>query len=362
MPRTWLEVSLDQIKANYRLISRTVGSGVALMPVVKADAYRHGAVAVSQALEHEGARWLAVSNIDEGKALRESGVQARILVMADRVATDPRAWAEYRLTPVIHDLEEIALLPAGLAYHLKFDSGMHRLGSNAAIDAIIGAVRHTNLEGLMTHFASSADYTSEQTKLQMQNFEALRKALASAGCQPPHLHAASTNPLHFGRKESWGNLVRPGYAIYGYVSRAKGKAPAELLDVTPALRWKATILLTKDVPAGAPVGYGAQLVTERPTRLGILGVGYADGLPHRLSNKGQVIAAGKLAPILGAVSMDVTTVDLTESPELKAGDAVTLLGSEGASSIDARQMAREAGTIAYSVLCGISTRVPRFYI
>jgi alanine racemase len=362
MPRTWLEVSLDQIKSNYRLISRTVGGGIDLMPVVKADAYRHGAVAVSQALEHEGARWLAVSNIDEGKALRESGLQSRILVMADRVSTDPRAWEEYRLTPVIHDVEEIPLLPVGLAYHLKFDSGMHRLGSNAAAGAIIDAVRHTNLEGLMTHFASSADYTSEQTREQMRSFEAIRHALACAGCRPPYLHAASTNPLHFGRKESWGNLVRPGYAIYGYVSRAKGKAPAELLDVAPALRWKATILLTKDVPPGAPVGYGAQYVTERRTRLGILGVGYADGLPHRLSNKGQVIAAGKLAPILGAVSMDVTTVDLTDSPELRAGDAVTLLGSEGEHTIDARQMAREAGTIAYSVLCGISTRVPRFYV
>lgn len=362
MPRTWLEVSLDQIKSNYRLISRTVGSTVELMPVVKADAYRHGAVAVSQALEHEGARWLAVSNLDEGKALRESGLQARILVMADRVSNDVRAWAEYRLTPVVHDLQEIPLLPVGLAYHLKYDSGMHRLGSNAAAPAIVDAVRGTNLEGLMTHFASSADYSSEQTAEQWKRFAALRDALAAAGCRPPYLHAASTNPLHFGRKESWGNLVRPGYAIYGYVSRAKGKAPAELLDVMPALRWKASILLTKEVPAGAAVGYGAQYVTERPTRLGILGVGYADGLPHRLSNKGQVIAGGKLTPILGAVSMDVTTVDLTDSPELQAGDAVTLLGSEGKLSIDARQMAREAGTIAYSVLCGISTRVPRFYI
>jgi alanine racemase len=362
MPRTWLEVSLDQIQANYRLIARTVGASVTLMPVVKADAYRHGAVAVSQALEREGAQWLAVSNIDEGKALRESGIQSRILVMADRLATDPRAWTEHRLTPVLHDLADIATLPRGHAYHLKIDSGMHRLGTKANADSILSHVADTNLEGIMTHFASSADYTSDQTASQMAHFRGILTALESAGHRPRFVHAASTNALHFSNRASWGNLVRPGYAIYGYVSRPKGKAPGELLDVSPALKWKASILLTKDVPAGSPVGYGAQFVTDRPTRLGILGVGYADGLPHRLSNKGHVIAAGKLVPILGAVSMDVTTVDLSGCPQLQAGDAVTLLGEEQNISIDARQIAREAGTIAYSILCGISTRVPRYYV
>ncbi len=357
MPRTWLEVSLDQIKSNFRLIARTVGPTVSLMPVVKADAYRHGAVAVSQSLEHEGAEWLAVSNIDEGKALRESGIRARILVMADRVSTDPRAWAEFRLTPAIHDLADIPLLPPGHPYHLKIDSGMHRLGTLASPDEILRATSGTNLEGLMTHFASSADYTSPQTDRQQAAFD-----LILARLRPAYVHAASTNPLHFARRQSWGNLVRPGYAIYGYVSHPKGQAPAELLPVAPALQWKATILLTKGVPAGAPVGYGAQYITQRPTRLGILGVGYADGLPHRLSNKGQVLAAGKLVPILGAVSMDVTTVDLTDVPQLQAGDHVTLLGHDGPHSLDARQIARLAGTIAYSVLCGISTRVPRYYI
>ncbi len=328
-----------------------------MMPVVKADAYRHGAVAVSQALEHEGAEWLAVSNIEEGKALRESGLRSRVLVMADRVESDSRAWSEFRLTPVVHDLEDLARLPAGLAYHLKIDTGMHRLGSLASAEEISRQVQGTNLEGLMTHFASSADYTSEQTLQQQEAFAHLCSRL-----RPTFLHAASTNSIHFGRREAWGNLVRPGYGIYGYVSRAKGKPPAETLDVAPALEWKATILLTKEVPAGSPIGYGAQWVAARRTRLGILGVGYADGLPHRLSNKGQVIAGGRLVPILGAVSMDVTTIDLTEAPELRAGDAVTLLGSQADVSIDARKIARDAGTIAYSILCGISTRVPRYYI
>lgn len=362
MPRTWLEVSLDRIALNYRMIQRTVGPSVQLMPVVKADAYRHGATAVSQALEHEGAQWFAVSNLEEGKALRESGIRARILVMAERVDTDPRAWREFRLTPVVHDLREIAVLDPATPYHLKIDSGMGRLGTNASIDEILAAVRNTRLEGLMTHFASSANFQSDQLLRQHERFEQVRLAFEAAGMRPTYLHEASTNPLHFGNQETWRNLARPGYAIYGFVSRAKGKAPGELLEVAPALSWRATILLTKQVEPGTPIGYGAQFVASSPMRIGILGVGYADGLPHRLGNRGSVIAAGKLAPILGAVSMDVTTIDLTATPELKAGDAVTLLGEEQGTSIDARQMAREAGTIAYSILCGISTRVPRIYV
>jgi alanine racemase len=234
---------------------------------------------------------------------------------------------------------------------------MHRLGTLASADEILRATHGANLEGVMTHFASSADYTSPQTDRQQSVFDQLLNHL-----RPTYVHAASTNPVHFARKQSWGNLVRPGYATYGYVSHPKGQAPAELLDVAPALQWKATILLTKEVPAGSPIGYGALHVTQRPTRLGILGVGYADGLPHRLSGKGQVLASSQLVPILGAVSMDVTTVDLTDVPQLQAGGHVTLLGHDGEHSIDARQIARLAGTIAYSVLCGISTRVPHYYI
>lgn len=362
MPRTWLEVSLDRIALNYRMIQRTVGAGVQLMPVVKADAYRHGAAAVSQVLEHEGAQWFGVSNLEEGRALREAGIRARILVMAERAETDPKAWRAHRLTPVIHDLSEIRTLDPEIAYHLKVDSGMGRLGTNASSSEIVASVKGTRLEGLMTHFASSANFQSEQTNQQHKRFEEVRMALEQNGIRPKHLHEASTNPLHFGYKKSWGNLARPGYAVYGYVSRSQGKAPGELLDVAPALAWKAKILLIKEVAPGTPVGYGAQFVATRPMRIGILGVGYADGLPHRLGNRGQVLAAGKLVNILGAVSMDVTSVDLTDAPTLLAGDAVTLLGQDGELSIDARQMAREAGTIAYSILCGISTRVPRIYV
>ena len=157
-------------------------------------------------------------------------------------------------------------------------------------------------------------------------------------------------------------MARPGQALYGYISPARGDNPPRILDVKPALAWKAPVILTKDLPEGALIGYGGTFRAPRPTRIGILAAGYADGLPRRLSNRGQVIAGGKLAPILGAVSMDLTTIDLTGCPTIHAGDAVTLLGSEGRVSIDAQQMACTAGTISYDILCGIRARVKRVYV
>lgn len=356
MMRSWVEVSLDQIAANYRAVKRVVGN-VEVMPVVKADAYRHGAIAVSHRLEEEGVRWLAVSNVEEGVRLRENGIRGRILVMADTVDAGGDAWSVYKLTPVLHALDEIKRLPKGHAYHLKIDTGMGRLGARASAAEVAKATRGTALEGVMTHFASSADYTSQQTDEQVAAFTAIVKRV-----KPQYVHASSTNPVHFGRREAWGNLVRPGLSIYGYVSAGRGPVPAKLLTVAPALAWKARVLLVKDLPAGASVGYGGSFVAKKSTRVAILGVGYADGLPHRLSNRGHVMAQGRLLPILGAVSMDVTTVDASACRRLKAGDAVTLLGRDGGVSLDAQGIARVAGTIAYGVLCGISARVKHVFV
>ncbi|MCU1337896.1 MAG: alanine racemase [Bryobacterales bacterium] len=360
--RSWVEVSLGQIRANYRAVRTVVGSAVDVMAVVKADAYRHGAVEVSRALEAEGANWLAVSSVDEGVYLRRQGIRARILVMADFLPEERAGLEEFDLTPVIHSLEDVPA--ARVPYHLKIDSGMGRLGTRAAAEEIARAVQATpaNLEGLMTHFASSANYESRQTEEQLLHFEGVLAGMRTAGLAPRYIHASGTIPVAYGRKTAWWNLVRPGHAIYGYVSPARGPAPKRQLLVRPALAWKATILATKDLETGSLIGYGGIHRALRPMRIAVLAVGYADGVPHRLSNRGHVIANGKLAPIVGAVSMDLTTVDVTGSPELRVGDAVTLLGSDGEVSIDAQQIARVAGTISYSVLCGISARVKRVYV
>lgn len=370
MYRSWVEVSLSRIAANFQAVRKLAG-GVSVMPVVKADAYRHGAVEVSRTLEQAGARWLAVSNVHEGIALRESGIRCRILVMADFLPANRPYFLEHDLTPAIHSLEGIrdferlaAAANKPAAFHLKIDSGMGRLGTRAPAQEILAALADTRaarFEGLMSHFASAPNYTSAQTDEQVASFTALLQHLRNGGVNPPVVHLSSTVPLAYGRKEAWGNLVRPGHAIYGYISPAKGEAGPCRLSVQPALTWKATVLEVKDIPAGAAIGYGAIHRTARPTQIAILGVGYADGYPHRLSNKGRVLLQGKVAPVLGAVSMDVTSVDVT-GLSIRPGDAATLLGAEGNESIDAQQIARVAGTISYAVLCGISYRVARRYV
>lgn len=372
--RSWVEVSGFQIAENFREVRRVAGSGVELMPVVKADAYRHGAVAVSRVLEEEGARWLAVSNADEGIILREAGCRANILVMADFLPFERPALAEHHLTPVIHDIGDIAAWAAiaqrfgrTLPFHLKVDSGMGRLGTRAGAAPIANALETAGnavrLEGLMTHFASAADFDSPQTSEQSVYFRALANELASRGWKPKYLHMASTNPVGYAMRDAFCDLVRPGHAIYGYVSPARGATAPQLeLRVKPALTWKAAVLAVKDVEANARIGYGGMHITRGASRIAILAAGYADGIPHRLGARGRVIVRGSYAPIVGAVSMDLTTIDITNCPPVGVGDSVILLGSEGDASIDAQQMARLAGTISYNVLCGIHARVKRVHV
>jgi alanine racemase len=186
--------------------------------------------------------------------------------------------------------------------------------------------------------------------------------LGVLGIRPPLMHFSSTNAIAYPRRNAWLSLVRPGHAIYGYVSPARGPAPHPVFTVKPALSWKTKIVAVKDVPEGALIGYGGSFQAPAAMRIAVLSAGYADGIPHRLSNRGKVIAGGRFAPIVGTVSMDLTTIDITQSPQLKPGDEVTLLGREGDVSLDAQQVARTAGTISYSVLCGVSARVKRFYV
>ena len=349
-----------------------VGADVAVAGVIKADAYGHGALEVARILVAEGARWLAVSSVEEGVQLRDKGIAApRILVMGGFLNYEIPAVVEHRLTPAVHSLAEIGDLDragsvAGraLPYHLKIDSGMGRLGTRATAGDIVAAIagaRHAEFEGMMTHFASAADYSTPQTGQQLDYFHEVLAKLAAAGVTPAYLHTSSTNAIGYGRRGGWHNLVRAGHALYGYVSPARGEAPEQLLEVKPALTWKAKILAIKCLPAGALVGYGGSFRTAAPTRIGIVGAGYADGMFHRLSNRGKVIADGRLTSILGTVSMDLTTVDLSHTDALAPGDDVTLLGAEGDAQLDAQQIAKIAGTISYNILCGIGARVRRVY-
>jgi len=371
--RSYVLVSRDQIARNFQAVQDVVGSGVEVAGVVKADAYGHGALEVSRVLVGQGAKWLAVSSVDEGVQLRAAGIaQPRILVMGGFLPYEAEALLEFDLTPAVHSLDQIGQLDrlasgAGrpLRYHLKIDSGMGRLGTRAPVADILAALAaspHARLEGLMTHFASAADYTVTQTARQLACFHSACDQLQAAGIRSAHVHASSTIAIAYGRREAWHTLVRAGHALYGYVSPARGEAPAPLLRVRPALTWKAKLIAVKEIPEGALVGYGGTFRAPCAMRIGILGAGYADGIFHRLSNRGKVIAAGRLTPILGAISMDLTTIDLSHTTALAPGSDVTLLGAEGECSLDAQQIARIAGTISYNILCSISSRVRRVYV
>jgi alanine racemase len=370
--RSYVLVSLHQIAINYRNVRSVAGPAVEVAGVVKADAYGHGALEVSRVLVAEGANWLAVSSVEEGVNLRRGGIhKPRILVMGGFLPYEGSAIAEYDLTPTVHSLAQIGEIeqvaqtcgkPVG--YHLKIDSGMGRLGTRASASEILEALsrnRHAQIQGLMTHFASAADYSSQQTDAQLDYFHRICEPLQQAAGGGLLIHTSSSNAIGFGRRAAWHNMVRAGHALYGYLSPARGEAPPQLLEVKPALTWRAKLLAVKDIPEGAPVGYGATFRAPRAMRIGVLGAGYADGIFHRLSNRGKVIADGQLTAILGAISMDLTTIDLSHTTALAPGDDVTLLGSEGGARLDAQQIARVAGTISYNILCSISARVKRVY-
>lgn len=364
--RSFVLISRQRIRENYENVVKAVGPGIEVMGVVKADAYGHGALEVARILIGSGARWLAVSSVDEGCALRLAGIGARILVMGGFLPYEAGALAEHNLTPAVHSLDEVAEVDRlGVPYHLKIDSGMGRLGTRAGAEEIVAAVRvarRAHLEGLMTHFASAADYTSAQTEVQMAHFGNIRAGLDAAGIRPEIVHMSSTNAIGYRRDTAWHNMVRAGHAIYGYVSPARGDAPRQILNVRPALTWKARILAVKEIPEGTLVGYGGSFRAPRAMRIAVVGAGYADGIFHRLSNLGRVIAAGRLVPILGTVSMDLTTIDISHTDALRRGDEVTLLGAEGDATLDAQQIAKVAGTISYNILCSISARVRRVYV
>lgn len=370
--RSWVEISREQIVQNYWTIKQRVGAGIEVMPVIKADAYNHGAVQVAATLVKEGVGRLAVASVEEATELRLAGIDAALVVMGGVLPCEREAILEYGLTPVLHSPEDVRNLEAAAVkrritarYHVKVDSGLGRLGTRAACADIAAAVRSAGtimLEGLMTHLASAEDFTLSQTEDQIRRFFTVVHELRSLGVHAPLFHLSSTNAIAYGRRAAWQTLVRPGLSLYGYVSPPRGTPPERLLQTQPALTWKASVLAVKHLPGGVLVGYNGRYRTSRPTRMAVVAAGYADGYPHQLGNKGKVLVKGILAPVMGAVSMDLLTVDVTDCPEVAPGDAVILLGRERGVSVDAQEIASLAGTISYAILCGIGKRVHRRYV
>lgn len=368
--RTWAEISLAQIAANWRELRRAAG-GAEVAAVVKANAYGHGAVPVALRLEREGCHWFAVSNAAEGAELRRAGIRGKILVMGGFAPFEMDAFFEHRLTPAVHSIadllaleERAAALGARLAVHIKLDTGMGRLGTRerpADVARAAASLQRVEVEGVMSHLASASDFGSPQSEQQLDAFDRALEELRACGLEPRLAHIGSSAAVCYGMPRALRHLVRTGLALYGYVPEALGSTPPVQAHLRPALQWKARIVALKDIPEGAPVGYNARWRAPRPSRVAVVAAGYADGVPHTLAGRGRVIAGGALAPIVGAVSMDVISVDVTACPPLAPGDAVTLLGSEGPACHDAADFAREAGVIPYVILCGLGNRVVRIY-
>ena len=374
---TWAEVSLTSLRQNFRTVQKHVGANVTVCAVVKADAYGHGAVECSRALEAEGAKWLGVTSLDEAIPLREAGVRASILLMTGFWRGEESEIIRLHLTPTVWEPWHIETLETAAAtlgvarhpVHLKVDTGMGRLG--VGVDQLPGvltalkAAKHLVLEGLSTHLASSEIMDAPSVAEQERSFDSARRMVREAGMEPTFVHMANTAAV-ISRRETWNSMVRPGVALYGYylpfqrAGREVSGGTLRLL-VKPILTWKTRILSLRDFGPNQALGYGATYVTKAPAHVAVLPVGYADGYNRQLSNRGRVIVREHYAPIVGRISMDLTLVDVTGIPGVAVGDEVVLLGACEGLSVDALEHAELANSTPYEILCNISKRVPRKY-
>ena len=374
---TWAEVSLTTLRQNFRTVQKQIGASVTVCAVVKADAYGHGAVECSRALEAEGAKWLGVTSLDEAIPLREAGVRANILLMTGfwrgeeseiiRLHLTPTVWEPWHIETL--DTAAAALGVARHPVHLKVDTGMGRLG--VGIEQLPGvltalkAAQHLVLEGLSTHLASSEIMDAPSVAEQERSFDSARRMVREAGMEPTFVHMANTAAV-ISRRETWNTMVRPGVALYGYYlpfQRAGREVSGGTLrlKVKPVLTWKTRILSLRDFGANQALGYGATFITKAPAHVAVLPVGYADGYNRQLSNQGRVIVREHYAPIVGRISMDLTLVDVTGIPGVAVGDDVILLGAGEGLRVDALEHAELANSTPYEILCNISKRVPRRY-
>jgi alanine racemase len=374
---TWADVSLATLRQNFRTVQKHVGAGVTVCAVVKADAYGHGAVECSRALEGEGAKWLGVTSLDEAIPLRDAGIQSNILLMTGFWRGEEAEIIRLQLTPTVWELWQIESLDKAAAalgvnrhpVHLKVDTGMGRLGVAVeqlpALLRALSAAKHLRLEGLSTHLASSEIMDAPSVAEQEKNFEVARKMVREAGFDPSFVHMANTGAV-ISRRETWNTMVRPGVALYGYYlpfQRAGREVSGGTLrlPVKPILTWKTRILSLRNFAANQPLGYGGTYETKAPAHVAVLPVGYADGYNRQLSNRGRVIVRDHYAPIVGRISMDLTLADVTGIPGVSVGDEVILLGSTDGLSVDALEHAELANSTPYEILCNISKRVPRRY-
>ena len=361
MRPTRAEIDLDAIAGNLAAIRRVVPEQQVLA-IVKADAYGHGLVPVAHRLQAEGVGGFGVALAEEGLDLRASGIESEILVLNGVYGAAHREILEARLTPVLYNIEEaLAFLRANrgrpFAVHLKVDTGMGRLGVRwEVLDdflAKLAAYPQVRIEGLMTQLSSAAS-DPEWTATQLARFATSLERVRRAGYRPQRVHVAKSAAL-FLYPESRYETVRPGLALYGYAPDPRFEG------FRPAMSVRTQVIDLRHLPVGEPIGYDQTFRTTRPSRIATLPMGYADGLKRSSVPGGTMLCRGQACPIVGNVSMDLTTVDVTDLPGVDIGDEVVWLGEQGGRVQDAHQLAAAAGTTAYEVLTSVSKRVPRVY-
>ncbi|MGB7133933.1 MAG: alanine racemase [Acidobacteriaceae bacterium] len=375
---TWAEISRRNLLHNYQWLGERAGSQTELLAVVKANAYGHGLEGCAQALVDAGASWLGVTCTEEGVALRQFCPEARILIMTGLWQGEADAAVEHRLTPVVWEPQHLSWLKSAAQMrnmgagqypvHLEIDTGMSRQGVQPAqLDRLLeqfAGESPLRLEAVMTHFHSPDN--PEATEEQEQELARAAEAVVRCGLRPDYLSAGSSGAglrqeasfvtelaMRMGAKR----MQRPGIALYGYAPSAESQT-----QLLPVLSWKTRVVSLREIEPGDSVGYDATFTARRKTRLGLLPVGYADGLNRLLSNQGWVLVRGQRAPIVGRISMDHAVADVTGIAGVEKGDEVILIGEQGNEKVTAADMARLCGTIAYEVLCGIGARVPRIWV
>lgn len=367
MKSTSAHVRLGAIAHNFRTLRR-VAAPSEVCAVVKANAYGHGVGPVARRLEAEGCGRFAVGTVEEALELRTEGIGAPILVLQGASAGQLSALLESRLTPVAPCLECLETLGAearrrrsALPLHVKFDTGMGRLGlAPDEVGALVELLRRNpqlRLEGVATHLARAGE-SREVTGTQLRRFDEIRDALRELGLSSGLVHAANSAAC-LAEPAARYDFVRVGLALYGIAPEPGLKASCA--DLRPALSWTSVVEHLRTVPAGTAVSYGGTFVASRPTRLAVVPVGYADGYRRALGNRAQALVRGCRVPVVGRVCMDITLLDVTDLAAATHGDPVTLIGREGAEQITAEEVSSWLDTIPYEILCGIGSRVPRFH-
>ncbi|MGZ3695699.1 MAG: alanine racemase [Bdellovibrionota bacterium] len=372
--RTWqvrqttLEVDLGLLEKNYRILQKRAGPAEMLV-LLKSDAYGHSHRGVAAALEKLPAdarlHGFGVANVEEGIELRRAGVTRPIYVLSGIQQYNQelhRCLQTCDLVPVISSLHVLRQLsqtlrndPSTRSVHLKFNTGMNRLGIDvyevAECLKILKASPGIDVQGLMSHFAAGEKAKLPQTKSQVKQFEKILADFSAAGIQPRFRHMANSSGLATSAYTS-GNLVRVGLHLYG----------ADDAELIPVARWTAQVYQVRDLKKGDPVGYGPHFRAKKKMKMAILGVGYGDGYRRAFSNKAEVLVRGKRCRVIGAVSMDLTAIDVTKVPEISGSDRAVLLGDDGKERITPGELAKHAKSISWEIFTGISARVPRVFL